>query len=351
MHSFTPTKNLDMPKLKVIIPTALISIALGSGITFFAMNSKDSEFATKAEKQVAKKAIIETNCSLSLMRLKTSAGNQLISPLLLTELSCSTPEYDSLKSEISNYIIEQQKSGVLTCASVYMKELLSGRWFDINGSQKYNPGSLMKVAIMLTYLKQSESEQSLLDKRFTLKSKMSDVINQLRTSPELQVGASYSVRELISEMIVNSDNDATNLLNENLDQLMFSKVMSDLGCATPSIEDPNYQMTIMEYNRYFRVLYNASYLNDENSQWALSLLTKSNYKDAFVKELPTEVTIAHKFGERPYDQGHNFHEAGLVYLKNKPYLLVVMTRGKDNTKLPSVVSHISKMCYEEVVSI
>ena len=340
-----------MPKLKVIIPTALISIALGSGITFFAMNSKDSEFATKAEKQVAKKAIIETNCSLSLMRLKTSAGNQLISPLLLTELSCSTPEYDSLKSEISNYIIEQQKSGVLTCASVYMKELLSGRWFDINGSQKYNPGSLMKVAIMLTYLKQSESEQSLLDKRFTLKSKMSDVINQLRTSPELQVGASYSVRELISEMIVNSDNDATNLLNENLDQLMFSKVMSDLGCATPSIEDPNYQMTIMEYNRYFRVLYNASYLNDENSQWALSLLTKSNYKDAFVKELPTEVTIAHKFGERPYDQGHNFHEAGLVYLKNKPYLLVVMTRGKDNTKLPSVVSHISKMCYEEVVSI
>jgi beta-lactamase class A len=132
---------------------------------------------------------------------------------------------------------------------------------------------------------------------------------------------------------------------------MFSKVMSDLGCATPSIEDPNYQMTIMEYNRYFRVLYNASYLNDENSQWALSLLTKSNYKDAFVKELPTEVTIAHKFGERPYDQGHNFHEAGLVYLKNKPYLLVVMTRGKDNTKLPSVVSHISKMCYEEVVSI
>lgn len=351
MHSFTPTKNLDMPKLKVIIPTALISIALGSGITFFAMNSKDSEFATKAEKQVAKKAIIETNCSLSLMRLKTSAGNQLISPLLLTELSCSTPEYDSLKSEISNYIIEQQKSGVLTCASVYMKELLSGRWFDINGSQKYNPGSLMKVAIMLTYLKQSESEQSLLDKRFTLKSKMSDVINQLRTSPELQVGASYSVRELISEMIVNSDNDATNLLNENLDQLMFSKVMSDLGCATPSIEDPNYQMTIMEYNRYFRVLYNASYLNDENSQWALSLLTKSNYKDAFVKELPSEVTIAHKFGERPYDQGHNFHEAGLVYLKNKPYLLVVMTRGKDNTKLPSVVSHISKMCYEEVVSI
>ena len=43
----------------------------------------------REEKQVAKKAIIETNCSLSLMRLKTSAGNQLISPLLLTELSWS----------------------------------------------------------------------------------------------------------------------------------------------------------------------------------------------------------------------------------------------------------------------
>jgi beta-lactamase class A len=270
---------------------------------------------------------------------------------LLTELSCSTPEYDSLKSEISNYIIEQQKSGVLICASVYMKELLTGRWFDINGSQKYNPGSLMKVAIMMTYLKKSESDPNILDTQFALKNKVSEVVKQLRTSPELQVGSSYTVRNLITEMIVNSDNDATSLLNENLDQSVFSTVMSDLGCATPQIDDPNYQMTIMEYNRYFRVLYNASYLNNENSQWALSLLTKSNYKDALVKELPTNITIAHKFGERPYEQGHNFHEAGLVYLKNKPYLLVVMTRGKDNTKLPSVVSHISKMCYEEAVSI
>jgi len=351
LHSFTPTNNLSMPKLKVIIPTALISIALGSGITFFIMNSNDSEFVSKSEKKVAKKALINADCNMSLMRMKTSSSNQLISPLLLTELSCSTPEYDSLKSDISDYIIEQQKSGVLTCASVYMKELLTGRWFDINGGQKYNPGSLMKVAIMMTYLKQSESDPSLLDKQFTLENKISDIVNQMRTSPELKVGSSYSIRDLISEMIVNSDNDATNLLNENLDQTMFSKVMSDLGCATPSIEDPNYQMTIMEYNRYFRVLYNASYLNQDNSQWGLSLLTKSNYKEAFVKELPTNVTIAHKFGERPYEQGHNFHEAGLVYLKNKPYLLVIMTRGKDNTKLPTVVSHISKMCYEEAATI
>jgi beta-lactamase class A len=351
MHSFVSTKNLNMPKLKVIIPTALISIALGSGITYFVMNSNKSEFESKSEKQVAKKAIIDSDCSMSLMRLKTSSGNQLISPLLLTELSCSTPEYDSLKSEISNYIIEQQKSGVLTCASVYMKELLSGRWFDINGSQKYNPGSLMKVAIMMTYLKKSENDPSVMDAQFALKNKVSEVVKQLRTSPELKVGSSYTVRDLITEMIVNSDNDATNLLNENLDQTMFSTVMSDLGCATPHIDDPNYQMTIMEYNRYFRVLYNASYLSKENSQWALSLLTKSNYKEAFVKELPTNVVVAHKFGERPYEQGQNFHEAGLVYLKNKPYLLVVMTRGKDSTKLPSVVSHISKMCYEEAASI
>jgi beta-lactamase class A len=270
---------------------------------------------------------------------------------LLTDLSCSTPEYDSLRTSISNYIKEQQQAGALTCASVYMKELLTGRWFDINGGQKYNPGSLMKVAIMMTYLKQSESDPSLLDQQFVLNSKLSDVVYQIRTGPELKIGQAYSTRYLISEMIVNSDNDATSLLNENLDQSLFSKVMSDLGCATPSADDPDYEMTIREYGRYFRVLYNASYLTDENSQWALSLLTKSNYKEALVKELPTDLTIAHKFGERPYELGQNFHEAGLVYLKNKPYLLVVMTRGKDSSKLPSVVSHISKMCYDEVSTI
>jgi beta-lactamase class A len=180
-----------------------------------------------------------------------------------------------------------------------------------------------------------------------LNSKINDVgMKQIRTSAPLELGKSYSVRNLITEMIVNSDNDATDLLNRNINRSTFASVMSDLGSRTPDLDDPNFEMSVLEYNRYLRVLYNGSYLNRDNSDWALSLLTKSNYKGALVKLLPNELTVAHKFGERPYQDGFNFHEGGIVYLKNNPYTVVVMTKGKDYLTLPELVADISKLCYE-----
>ena len=42
-----------------------------------------------------------------------------------------------------------------------------------------------------------------------------------------------------------------------------------------------------------------------------------------------------------------FHEFGIVYLKNRPYLLGVMTRGQQSNELQSIVSDISKMVYDD----
>ena len=107
MYNFTPTKNLIMPKLKVIIPTALISIALGSGITFFIMNSNDSEFVSKSETRVAKKAVINADCNLSLMRLKTSS--RLSSPpkgVELVEINKTERERNKVKILFIGWWIE-----------------------------------------------------------------------------------------------------------------------------------------------------------------------------------------------------------------------------------------------------
>lgn len=336
-------------KLRIIVPTAVVSCAITAAIVWGLMGSAPAlGDADPGSKKKAKKAIVAEGCEIMQLRMASTIGGRHTRPLLLTELSCPSREYDSLRTSMLNLIEKRKAEGVLQTASVYFKELGSNKWFDINGSTKYNPGSLMKVAILMTYLKLSETNPSLLEEKYTMTEVMSDRVDQLRTSAPLVKGQSYSVKFLLEEMIANSDNDATNMLNQHINQDMFSKVMHDLGCSTPDINDPDYQMTVNEYNRYFRVLYNASYLNDVNSEWALTLLTRSNYKGAMMRGIPSGVEVAHKFGERPYENGFNFHEGGIVYLKNKPYMLVVMTRGKDNTKLPGVIAEISKLCYEQL---
>ena len=336
-------------KLRIIVPTAVVSCAITAVIVWGLMgNGTVSEEGSNASKKKAKKAVVAEGCEIMQLSMASTTGGRHTHPLLLTELSCPSSEYDSLRNSMVNLIEKRKSEGVLQTASVYFKELGTNKWFDINPGTKYNPGSLMKVAILMTYLKLSESNPSLMDERYMLTEVMSDRVDQLRTSAPLIKGQSYNVKFLLEEMIVNSDNDAANMLNQHINQEMFSKVMRDLGCSTPDISDPNYQMTVTEYNRYFRVLYNSSYLNDENSEWALTLLTRSNYKEGMMKGIPSGVEVAHKFGERPYENGFNFHEGGIVYLKNKPYMLLVMTRGKDNTKLPGVISEISKLCYDQL---
>jgi hypothetical protein len=43
-----------------------------------------------------------------------------------------------------------------------------------------------------------------------------------------------------------------------------------------------------------------------------------------------------------------FHEFGIVYLKNRPYLLGVMTRGHQSDQLQAMVSDISKIVFDEL---
>ncbi|MFY7707905.1 MAG: serine hydrolase [Flavobacteriales bacterium] len=325
----------------------LVLVALLSSLLTYLLTRPSDSSGENSRQVKAQKAIERITCPQEVLRLNVKGKYKYVSPLLLSDIACSSPELDTIKNQVESYILEKKKSGLLTQASVYLKTHRNGYWFEINGNAMYNPGSLMKVAIMLTYLRDSEERPGLLDNMLVLNSKINDVgMKQIRTSAPLELGKSYSVRNLITEMIVNSDNDATDLLNRNINRSTFASVMSDLGSRTPDLDDPNFEMSVLEYNRYLRVLYNGSYLNRDNSDWALSLLTKSNYKGALVKLLPNELTVAHKFGERPYQDGFNFHEGGIVYLKNNPYTVVVMTKGKDYLTLPELVADISKLCYE-----
>lgn len=334
-------------KKSIFIGALVITAIVSSLVTYLFVGSDHSVNTSTRKDKKSLRAITTPNCPIELVRV-SSTTNEYVAPLMFADLSCSSPELDSLKSKVSGLLNEKKKSGTIDQASVYVKSLRSGLWFEVNGTQQYEPGSMMKIAILMTYLKKSETDPSILDKQLTLVNSFSGNtgLNQIRTSAPLQVNKSYSVANLVEEMVVNSDNDATQLLINHIDKELFSRVMGDISGRTPDINDPNYSLSVMEYNRYLRVLYNASYLNRDNSIYALKLLSKTNFKGGLTKDLPSGINVAHKFGERPSENSFNFHEGGIVYLKGNPYAIVVMTKGKNSMLLPDVIAEVSKVCYD-----
>jgi hypothetical protein len=130
-------------------------------------------------------------------------------------------------------------------------------------------------------------------------------------------------------------------LSKNLESDPFRKIFTDLEIPPDEINDVNYQINTKEYSKFLMVLYNATYLHRNASEEALELLAKSKFNGGISRLLPSGTIVAHKFGECGRDDDMTFSESAIIYLKNNPYLLTIMTKGsllQDQTDLVSELS-------------
>lgn len=277
-------------------------------------------------------------------------GYSFISPLLecYTEKS-DTPENTRIQKKVEQIIDERMRSGSITNASVYFRDLGNGPWFGINEEEKFTPASLLKVSILISYYKMIEDNPELLEKKYLAEDDYTPSATQnITPSREIEIGKEYSVKELLDLMITESSNQATHMLLKTLPEFQIDKTYSDLGIEIPDVQNSENYMSVKDYSSFFRVLYNASYLNKYYSEEALRLLSNSKYKKALVAGLPEGVLVAHKFGEREHNNLKQLHDCGIIYKQDKNYLLCVMTRGKDFNTLSSVIKDISKIVFDNV---
>lgn len=287
--------------------------------------------------------------------------SSLIQPILYVEIE-SKQLLSPLKSKINDYLDSKKQAGAYTSASVYLKDIQAGVYININPDSLYDPASLMKVPLLMIYLKQAETNPQLLKKTFVFTQQAQNSTVALIKDKSLVVGKSYTVQELLYHMIVYSDNESFWILYDHFGEDIFKELDKKLTIPANydiihySKTDKHFIANVNSMAYYFMVLYNASYLTKTASKYALDILTKSTFKEGIAKGIDPNVLIAHKFGERTlsYYVGNKlenlqteFHEFGIVYLKNRPYLLGVMTRGQQSNVLQTIVSDISKMVYDD----
>ncbi|MCF8429457.1 MAG: class A beta-lactamase-related serine hydrolase [Bacteroidia bacterium] len=281
-------------------------------------------------------------------KLKRLSGYKYAMPLMFVDNSCQSEKLFYLKNEINNLFNKYKELGVLNSASLYLKDYNSNGWIAINESETYSPGSLLKVPAMITLLKMSEKNPGFLNKKIVFNKKYDVQINPTYLSKTIKFGETYTVKELMSYMIKYSDNNATLLLNEVIDVKVFKQLFKDFGLKEFDWNGSDYLMTVTDYSEFLPALFNASYLNIENSDFALELLSKSDFKEGFSKGIPANVNVAEKFGESGNLDMKELHETAIVFLANKPYIITIMTKGKELEKLPEVLKEASYLAYNHL---
>lgn len=283
-------------------------------------------------------------------------GYELTSPLLDVELPEGLNidrEPFPFKYRIVSLIKKKMAGGRLKNISVYYRDLHDGPWFCVNCNVEFDPASMMKVPVMIAWLKRAEKDPAVLKQ--TMKYEESkDTVPEQYTKPafELASGQKYSVEELLHYMLRYSDNKATSLLYDALSDKERDDVLEDMDINNNPTEDSN-SMTVHGYSGFFRILYNAAYLNRDMSEKALQLLSMQDFHLGIAAGVPEGIKVAGKFGEiipKNKNEDIQLHDFGIVYHPRSHYILGVMTRGHDYAAQAKIIQDISKMVYLQVDS-
>ncbi len=260
------------------------------------------------------------------------------------------PAERKMKTLVQDVIAENTK----VKTAVFFLNLKNSGWFGVNSSDTFIPASLLKLPMLISYFKLHETEKDLFEQKIVYEGKDFNTSQNLGNGT-ITPGKTYTIKELMREMIINSDNNALQLLYKYRQDSLRS-IFDDMKIPLPTTDGEIAEkdfMTARDIGRFLLVLYNASYLSPENSEEALHILSQAVFKDGIVAGVPKNVVVSHKYGERELFDGDKslkieLHDCGIIYHPNSPYVLCVMTKGGDLDSEKLQIQKISKKIYDAV---
>lgn len=286
-------------------------------------------------------------------RIKAS-GFRFTSPLLDVELPegmAVNRDIHHFKYKVNELVAKLTDGTKVNGISVYYRDLADGPWFGINENVVFNPASMMKVPLMISWLKRAEKRPEILKKKILFDENIDmSAMQNIKPRYTLEKGHEYTVEVLLEYMMAYSDNNATSLLFKNISQPELNAVLDGMDVDN-HLDDGNNSISVHGYSGFFRILYNASFLSREMSEKALELLSKEEFPQGISAGVPKGTIVAGKYGETQNETGKSelqLHEFGIVYHPKGHYILGIMTRGNDIKQQTDVIREISALVYHEV---
>ncbi len=221
--------------------------------------------------------------------------------------------------------------------------------------RKLVAASIIKTAIMLTALDLVQKGKLSLDQRIPVPCQ-----EVLEDTEVFNCGQKdCPLEELITWMIINSDNTATNILIELLGIDTINGYCESLGLKSTVLERKMLDWDAVKAGRnnytsaadqlaVFSKLYHKSILSPELCELALSVLKRQRDFSSGLRYLcSSDITFAHKTG----GLDHLNHDAGIFYLTGHEYyfgcyVTEAMSDTEENPVAKRLIGRLSKAVYE-----
>lgn len=250
--------------------------------------------------------------------------------------------YEAMDKMVKKRIDLYYKAGGTGTIGLYIKELESDFAYGYNEAKTESSTStegyfktastckLLSAAVMYYMNKRNEL---ILDKSYT------DKVSK----------KSYNLKTLLYTMISHSVNEYFNITLRHLGNKKINEVLRELGAANSSayseIGPAPYTSGKSNLQRYgivkaprttpkdlghiLQLLYEGKTFGSTNDKRFADSLKDNIYSNRLPLGIGYRSPVGHKTGTSPGDGVYN--DAGIIYLKGNPYIMVVMSRGSGSS--------------------
>ncbi|MGN1330029.1 MAG: serine hydrolase [Clostridia bacterium] len=242
-------------------------------------------------------------------------------------------ESAKIKEVVENYINNEGLNSTNFAFFYYNVE--KNEYYFYNEYTYFTAASTIKVPLAMVYYDKINNKDLTLESTLQYKSENYEA-GAGNTSSTYKAGDYIPLSFLLKEMIVNSDNTATNILKTGLGGETAYRILIKQYTKENLIEQFNTDnVTTAKYS--YDVL-KRLYENQDKYQELISLMKKSS-GGGYLKKKVTNYEIAHKYGSF---EG-NVHDFGIVYA-DTTYLIGVFTKDINNAE--NLIADINKSVLE-----
>jgi beta-lactamase class A len=265
--------------------------------------------------------------------------------------------------------LRQVRDGVDGRMAIYVENVATGERVAIDADSVYETFSVIKVPLMAAVLDRVREGRLSLSQRVTLSADQRRIPSGVLYA--LDAGLTPTVRDLLTLMIIISDNEATDALGDLVGRDAVTALMARLGLPNTVLRfsdlewdrrwlaqlDPEYReasgdrtvqfpfakysdaavgeafrhviedtglffgrSTARETGRLFALMAKGELVSKDASALMIDILKKQQVNNRFPRDLAGDVEIAHKTGD---GQPWVANDAGILWVKGTPIVLVV----------------------------
>ena len=284
--------------------------------------------------------------------------------------------------------VTRELNGLQARSSIYAKHLASGKTVELRADVPMNTLSVIKIPVMILAFRDAEAGKLKLGERYTIRPE--DLRRGSGLLQTFDVGVSPTYRDLIEQMIITSDNTATDIMIRTVGLARVNAMLAELGFRETRLnrtagdlfrevwiraDAKHASMTDREvYERGFpsdaessrrsftlegdstrwlgrttarematmlEGILNAKYASKLSSEVMVGMLRRQFYASRLPQRIQFRASVAHKTGDWPPIAGN---DVGIIFYPGGPSIVSVFTNQNtgDFFELESTLGRIAE---------